>query len=53
MTSPTPNEADPVLDPTAPAGVRASFIEEWGKISRTVRMEPMMRLFDSEEQGPN
>ena len=39
-----------ILDP-APAGVRASLIEEWEELGRTARMEPMVRLFDAEEQA--
>ena len=39
-----------VLDP-APTGVHASLIEEWEEIGGSVRMEPMIRLFDSEEQA--
>lgn len=39
-----------VLDPTS-AGVRASLIEEWEEIHGTTRMEPIIRLFDSEEQA--
>jgi hypothetical protein len=39
-----------ILDP-APVGVRASLIEEWDELGRTARMEPMVRLFDAEEQA--
>ena len=39
-----------ILDP-APDGVRASLIEEWEELGRTARMEPMVRLFDAEEQA--
>jgi hypothetical protein len=39
-----------VLDP-APLGVRASLLEEWEEASGTAKMEPMVRLFDSEEQA--
>jgi hypothetical protein len=39
-----------ILEP-APAGVRASLIEEWEELGRTAKMEPMVRLFDSEEQA--
>jgi hypothetical protein len=39
-----------ILDP-APVGVRASLIEEWEELGRTASMEPMVRLFDSEEQA--
>ena len=35
----------------APAGVRAALAEEWEEIGRSVRMEPMVRLFDTEEQA--
>ena len=39
-----------ILDP-APVGVRASLIEEWEDPSRTAKMDPRVRLFDSEEQA--
>ena len=39
-----------VLDSAHP-GVRASLIEEWEEIGGRARMEPMIRLFDSEEQA--
>ena len=39
-----------ILDP-APIGVRASLIEEWEELGRTAKMEPMVRLFDTEEQA--
>jgi len=39
-----------ILDP-APIGVRASLIEEWEEPGRTAKMEPMVRLFDTEEQA--
>jgi hypothetical protein len=39
-----------VLDP-APAGVRASLIEEWEELGQTSKMDPMVRLFDSDEQA--
>ena len=39
-----------ILDP-APVGVRASLIEEWEELGRTAIMEPMVRLFDSEERA--
>ncbi|HUC11592.1 MAG TPA: hypothetical protein VL985_14370 [Stellaceae bacterium] len=39
-----------VLD-TAPAGVRASLIEEWDELANTARMEPMVRHFDTDEQA--
>jgi hypothetical protein len=37
-----------ILDP-APAGVRASLVEEWEEKGQTARMAPRVRLFDSEE----
>ena len=39
-----------ILDP-APAGVRASLIEEWDEIACIAKMEPRVRVFDSEEQA--
>jgi hypothetical protein len=39
-----------ILDP-APDGVRASLIEEWEELGRTARMEPMVRLFDAEQEA--
>ena len=39
-----------VLD-TAPAGVRASLIEEWEDLGNSARMEPMVRHFDTDEQA--
>jgi hypothetical protein len=39
-----------ILDP-APVGVRASLIEEWEDPGRTAKMDPRVRLFDSEEQA--
>jgi hypothetical protein len=39
-----------ILDP-APVGVRASLIEEWEELGRTAQMEPMVRLFDTQEQA--
>ena len=39
-----------ILDP-APVGVRASLIEEWEDPIRTAKMDPRIRLFDSEEQA--
>ena len=35
----------------APIGVRASLIEEWDEVTRTAKMEPRVRLFDTEEQA--
>lgn len=39
-----------VLDP-APTGLRASLVEEWEEFGRIARMEPMVRLFDAEEEA--
>jgi hypothetical protein len=39
-----------ILDP-APAGVRASLVEEWDEVARSAKMEPRVRLFDAEEQA--
>ena len=39
-----------ILD-TAPTGVRASLTEEWDELGTTVKMEPMVRHFDSDEQA--
>jgi len=39
-----------ILDPT-PIGVRASLIEEWEEPGRTAKMNPRVRLFDSDEQA--
>jgi hypothetical protein len=39
-----------ILDP-APGGVRASLIEEWEEIARDTKMEPRVRLFDTEDQA--
>jgi hypothetical protein len=39
-----------ILDP-APTGVRASLIEEWEEVAHGTRMEPRVRLFDTEEQA--
>jgi hypothetical protein len=36
---------------TALSGVRAALTEEWDEIGSEVRMEPMVRLFDHEEQA--
>ena len=41
-----------ILDP-APIGVRASLIEEWEDPGRTAKMDPRVRLFDTEEQAVN
>ena len=39
-----------IFDP-APIGVRASLVEEWDEVARSARMEPRIRLFDTEEQA--
>ena len=39
-----------ILD-AGPIGVRASLIEEWDEVTRTAKMEPRVRLFDTEEQA--
>ena len=39
-----------ILDP-APVGVRASLIEGWDEVARGTKMEPRVRLFDTEEQA--
>jgi hypothetical protein len=39
-----------ILDP-APIGVRASLVEEWDDVARNARMEPRVRLFDTEEEA--
>jgi hypothetical protein len=39
-----------ILDP-APTGVRASLVEEWDEIDRGAKMEPRVRLFDTEEEA--
>ena len=39
-----------ILDP-APIGVRSSLIEEWEEPGGTAKMDPRVRLFDSEEQA--
>jgi hypothetical protein len=39
-----------ILDP-APAGVRASLIEEWDEITGSAKMEARIRHFDTEEQA--
>lgn len=39
-----------ILDP-APIGVRASLIEEWEEPGRTAKMDPRVRVFDSDEQA--
>lgn len=39
-----------ILD-AAPVGVRASLVEEWEEIRGAVKMEPRVRLLDTEEQA--
>ena len=39
-----------ILDP-APSGVRAGLVEEWEEPGRTARMDPRVRLFDTDEQA--
>ena len=39
-----------ILDP-APVGVRGSLVEEWDELTRSAKMEPRVRLFDTEEQA--
>ena len=39
-----------ILDP-ASVGVRASLLEEWDEVGRTAKMDPRVRLFDSDEQA--
>jgi len=39
-----------ILD-QAPVGVRASLIEEWDEETGGTRMEPRIRVFDTEEQA--
>ena len=39
-----------ILDAT-PVGVRASLIEEWEEPGGMAKMDPRVRLFDSEEQA--
>jgi hypothetical protein len=39
-----------ILDP-ATTGVRASLVEEWEEIDSAAKMEPRVRLFDTEEQA--
>jgi hypothetical protein len=34
-----------------PAGVRASLVEEWEETRGTARMDPMVRLFDRDEEA--
>jgi hypothetical protein len=38
------------LDP-ATSGVRASLIEEWDELDRTVRMEPRTRHFETDDDA--
>ena len=39
-----------ILD-AMPVGVRASLIEEWEEVTGTAKMEPRVRLFDTEEEA--
>jgi hypothetical protein len=39
-----------ILD-AAPVGVRAGLIEEWDEIRGSAKMEPRVRLFDTEEEA--
>ena len=39
-----------ILD-AAPIGVRASLTEEWEDIAGNAKMEPRVRLFETEEQA--
>jgi len=39
-----------ILDP-ATSGLYASLVEEWDEAGRAVKMAPMVRQFDSEEQA--
>ena len=39
-----------ILDAT-PVGVRASLIEEWDEVTGATKMEPRIRLFDTEEEA--
>jgi len=39
-----------ILDP-APIGVRASLIEEWEEPGGIAKMDPRVRIFDSDEQA--
>ena len=39
-----------ILD-RAPAGVRASLIEEWEEPDGVAKMDPRVRVFDSDEQA--
>jgi hypothetical protein len=39
-----------ILD-AAPVGVRGSLVEEWDEVIRSAKMEPRVRLFDTEEQA--
>ena len=39
-----------ILDPV-PSGLRASLVEEWEELGRIARMEPMVRLFEAEEEA--
>ena len=39
-----------ILD-AAPLGVRASLLEEWDETTGTAKMEPRVRVFETEEQA--
>jgi hypothetical protein len=39
-----------ILD-AAPVGVRASLVEEWDEVTGAMKMEPRVRLFDTEEEA--
>jgi hypothetical protein len=39
-----------ILD-AAPIGVRASLVEEWDEVACATKMEPRVRLFDTDEQA--
>ena len=39
-----------ILDP-ASVGVRASLLEEWDEVGRTAKMDPRVRVFDTDEQA--
>jgi hypothetical protein len=39
-----------ILDPAAP-GVRASLVEEWDEPGGAIRMEPITRHFDSDDDA--
>jgi hypothetical protein len=39
-----------ILD-TAPVGVRAGLVEEWDEVRGSTKMEPRVRVFDTEEEA--